>query len=174
MMKKILIALSALFAAVTFQSCLESDVEDYSDWRAQNDLYLDTLDTSAYTKVSPDWAPYHYIYMKWHNDRALTRDSLMPLSTSNVSVKYELCNIDSTFTQTSYKSNGDSLYTAVVNNNIIGFQIGLLNMHVGDSVTMIIPYNSGYGSQSTSMRPYSNLIYRVKMVKILDWEKPAE
>lgn len=174
-MKKILILLSILFSAIVLQSCLKSDVEDYEDWRTRNDEYLNKIDLSEYEKVSVNWAPYHSVYMKWHNDRTLTQDSLKPLSTSTVSVKYELYDIDSVLYQTSYKSNGDSLYTSVVNNNCVGFQIALTNMHVGDSVTMILPYNTGYGNTSYgSVKPYTNLIYNLKFVSIPALEKPYE
>lgn len=173
-MKKLFIAILALTAATCIlPSCLKSDVEDYQDWRTQNDRWLDTVDMSGYNKVTATWAPYHEIYMKWHNDRRLTADSLSPFSTSTISVKYELEDIEGKLISTSYKSNGDSLFTAVVNRNIIGFQMAVMNMNVGDSVSVIIPYTAGYGKNSQgSVLPYSNLVYRIKLVSIPALEKP--
>ena len=111
--------------------------------------------------------------MKWYNDRRLTADSLSPLSTSTISVKYELEDIEGNMISTSYKTNGDSLFTAVVNRNIIGFQMAVMNMNVGDSVSVIIPYTACYGKNAQgSVRPYTNLVYRIKLVKIPALEKP--
>lgn len=173
-MKKLFFAILGLVAAgCILSSCLGSDVEDYQDWREQNDLWLDTVDMSGYDKVTATWAPYHEVYMKWYNDRSLTADSLSPLSTSTISVKYELEDIEGTLISTSYKTNGDSLYTAVVNNNIIGFQMAVMNMNVGDSVSVIMPYTAGYGRNAQgSIRPYTNLVYRIKLVSIPALEKP--
>ncbi len=173
-MKKLFFAILGLVAAgCILSSCLGSDVEDYQDWREQNDLWLDTVDMSGYDKVTATWAPYHEVYMKWYNDRSLTADSLSPLSTSTISVKYELEDIEGTLISTSYKTNGDSLYTAVVNNNKIGFQMAVMNMNVGDSVSVIMPYTAGYGRNAQgSIRPYTNLVYRIKLVSIPALEKP--
>ena len=173
-MKKLFFAILGLVAAgCILSSYLGSDVEDYQDWREQNDRWLDTVDKSGYNKVTATWAPYHEIYMKWYNDRRLTADSLSPLSTSTISVKYELEDIEGNMISTSYKTNGDSLFTAVVNRNIIGFQMAVMNMNVGDSVSVIIPYTAGYGKNAQgSVRPYTNLVYRIKLVKISALEKP--
>jgi len=172
MRKLTLITLFAIGMLMVLPSCLKSDADDYEAWRERNDAFIDQISLDEYDKITPPWAPMHSVYIKWHNDRSLTANNLMPISTSTVSVKYELENIDGDTLQTSYKANGDSLYTSVVNNNIVGFQIGLTYMHVGDSVTMIIPYHSGYGAQVTSsMKPYTDLIYRVKLVSIPAYEK---
>ena len=173
-MKKLFFAILGLVAAgCILSSCLGSDVEDYQDWREQNDRWLDTVDKSGYNKVTATWAPYHEIYMKWYNDRRLTADSLSPLSTSTISVKYEREDIEGNMISTSYKTNSDSLFTAVVNRNIIGFQMAVMNMNVGDSVSVIIPYTAGYGKNAQgSVRPYTNLVYRIKLVKIPALEKP--
>ncbi len=174
-MKKLFFAIIGLVAAtIVLSSCLGSDVEDYQDWREQNDHWLDTVDMSGYNKVTATWAPYHEVYMKWYNDRRLTADSLSPLSTSTISVKYELEDIEGNLLDTSYRSNGDSLFTTVVNRKtIIGFQMAVMNMNVGDSVSVIIPYTAGYGKNAQgSLRPYTNLVYRIKLVSIPALEKP--
>lgn len=173
-MKKLFFAILGLVGAgCILSSCLGSDVEDYLDWREQNDHWLDTVDMSGYNKVTATWAPYHEVYMKWYNDRRLTADSLSPLSTSTISVKYELEDIEGNMISTSYKTNGDSLFTAVVNRNIIGFQMAVMNMNVGDSASVIIPYTAGYGKNAQgSVRPYTNLVYRIKLVSIPALEKP--
>lgn len=155
-------------------SCLESDVVEYDEWREKNDTYLKTIDTSEYELIVPDWAPQNSVYIKWHNDRSLTADNLVPLSNSTVDIKYELEDIEGTKIQNSYDVvTGDSVYQSQPNNNIIGMWIAMTTMHVGDSATLVIPYQSGYGDKETSgIKPYSNLIYRIKIKAIKAFEKP--
>lgn len=97
------------------------------------------------------------------------------MSNSTVELKYELEDIEGTKIQDSYSATtGDSLYVTQPNQTVAGFWIALTTMHVGDSATLIIPYPSGYGSgQTASIKPYSNLIYRVKIKGIKAFEKPA-
>ena len=53
-MKKLFFAILGLVAAgCILSSCLGSDVEDYQEWREQNDRWLDTVDLSEYNKVNP-------------------------------------------------------------------------------------------------------------------------
>lgn len=172
-MKKLSLLSLASVALMSLTSCLGSDVENYDNWRKQNDDYIASIDLNEYERYIPSWAPEHAIYMKWHNDRALTAGNLVPISTSTVRVKYELEDIEGNKLQNSYKANGDSIYESQVNTNILGFWAALTNMHVGDSVTMILPYQSGYGNYSSgSVLPYSDLIYHVKLVSVKAYERP--
>lgn len=158
-------------------SCLKGEMDDYDAWREQNDEYVKAIDTKVYTKVVPVWAPLNSVYIRWHNDTTLTRRNLRPLSTSTVNIKYEMENILGEKLGNSYSSTtyGDSIYQSQPNQNIIGMWAALTTMHVGDSVTMIIPYNSAYGSGAQgSVKPYSNLIYHVKMKEIVDYERPND
>lgn len=172
-MKRTIITALIAFAMLPFvSSCLKSDVVDYEDWRKQNDVYLNNIDLDEYQLIVPDWAPQNSVYIKWHNDRSLTADNLVPLSSSTVDIKYELEDIEGNSLGNSYSS-ADSVYRSRPSQNIIGMWIAMTTMHVGDSVSMIIPYPSGYGSQSNgSVKPYSNLIYRVKLKAIQAYEKP--
>lgn len=164
----------ALPAVMT--SCMDSETDDYEDWRLLNDKYIAQLDTNIYKPITPVWAPQNTIYMQWHNDRSLTADNLMPMANSTVQCKYEVEDINGTAMDNSYSaSSGDSVYQCVPNSGvIIGFEIALLSMHVGDSCTVIIPYPSGYGSSIKSNgKPYSNLIYRLKLKGIKDYLRPT-
>ena len=68
---------------------------------------------------------------------------------------------------------GDSLYRTRVNNVITGWQIALTNMHEGDSVTVVVPYNAAYGSTgSGAIAPYSTLIFDVMLKKVQAYETP--
>ncbi|MDE5790237.1 MAG: FKBP-type peptidyl-prolyl cis-trans isomerase [Muribaculaceae bacterium] len=166
--------------AIILTGCLGDDNNDYySDWKKQNDDYLANLESevnagrSEYTRFVPDWAPQNSVYVKWHNDRSQTLKNLSPLSTSTVDITYAMENIEGTDLGDSFSATtwGDSIYRSQPNQNIAGMWIAMLNMHVGDSVTMIIPYLSGYGArQMSAIKPYSNLIYHVKMKAIPKYE----
>ena len=160
-MKKlpILLCLSALIAIVS--SCKLDPEEDaweyYEDWRNENQTWL------------------HYF-----NDRNATAGNLSPLYTSTVDIKYkgQLYNdvaFDSSYTQTAY---GDSIARSQVNGFISGFSIAMMDMHVGDSCEVLIPYQQGYGSTGSYLGevpiyPYSNLKFHIKLVDIPGYEKPA-
>lgn len=155
--------------------------EDYENWRDANEAWI--LEQAARTnpdgslyfdKVSPDWDPSQYILMHFFNDRSETAGNLTPYLTSTVDVKYigRLYNdevFDSSYTLTTY---GDSIYRTKPANVIQGWQIALENMHVGDSVEMIIPYRSGYGAADNGViKPYSALHFNVKLVNVYALEK---
>lgn len=157
---------------LVLSGCLKSENDDYETWRATNDAYISTINLNEYQKIAPDWAPLNPVYMKWHNDRSLTAGNLVPMSTSTVSVKYELEDINGKKLENSY-ARPDSTFTTTVNQTVIGWWIALTTMHVGDSVTLIVPYASGYGSQiNSNMLPYTNLIFHMKLKDIKAFEKP--
>lgn len=174
-MKKLLLPLAAL-TLLSLNSCLNDDAQNYDEWHEQNDRYLASINTNEYTLVVPDWAPQNSVYIKWHNDRNLTKDSLVALSNSTVDIKYELEYIDGTKVGNSYVSvNGDSVYQSRPSQNIVGMEIAMTTMHVGDSATVIIPWPSAYGSITTNgIKPFSNLIYHMKIKRIVALERPAK
>ena len=173
-MKKPLIITATLLTSFAFTSCIDDDSNDFEDCRRQTDEYHAAIDEKEFTKIVPEWAPDNSVFIKWHNDRSLNQNSLTPLSTSTVNIKYELEDIEGTDLGNSYNAE-DSIYQSKVNTNIIGMCAALLSMHVGDSVTMVIPYNSAYGENYNGrIKPYSNLIYRVKFKEIVAFEKPND
>lgn len=169
------------FLALLASSCIkDEDSVSYTEWKAQNEEYMLKMQDltengqKVYTKITPDWAPGNYVLIKWHNDRALTADNLKPLSNSTVNIKYEMEDIEGKSLGNSYSSTtyGDSIYQSMPNENIVGMWIALTNMHVGDTVTMVIPAGSAYGANSAgSIKPYSALIYHVKMKGVPKYEK---
>ncbi len=106
----------------------------------------------------------------------LTRNNLKPLITSTVDTKYLLRLYNGTRIDSSYTSSSatlsDSIYRSVVNQNVEGWMIAMTHMHVGDSCTVIIPYQQGYGSskRSDDLLPYSNLVFDVKLVDIYKYK----
>lgn len=181
---KYLIYLIVLFFSVPLISCLGSNDEEYTEWRAENDKYMlsKEIETDAdgnlkYKKVYASWNPQGYVLMQWHNNRSLTEKNLSPLSTSTVDLKFHGRLIteepfDSSYLRT---SPADSIYRSQLNENIPGFIIGISQMHIGDSCTIIIPYREGYGAAgSRSIKPFSNLIFDVKLVDIPGYQIPSE
>lgn len=181
-MKKILLIIPSLVAILTLlthTSCGESTDtwKDYAEWRETNNSWL--LDQGAlvgedgkafYSRVVPQWNSTAYIYMHYFNNRDLTQGNLSPLSNSTVAVKYigRLYNqepFDSSYTAV------DSLFVTDLRNVIPGWGIALQNMHVGDSVRVVIPYDQAYGaSTSGSIPPYSVLQFDIKLVDIPNYE----
>lgn len=172
-MKKLPI-LFVLALCITMWSCLgdtKTTWEAYKSWRETNLEYYnemkDTVDKDGqkfYTEIVPSWNQSVSILMHHFNES--NPDSLRPLPTSEVAVKYRgtLYNgipFDSSYLRT------DSLYYTRVDENIVGWIIALTNMRVGDSCRVVLPYNVAYGNQSMSsvIRPYSTLLFDIKLEK---------
>jgi FKBP-type peptidyl-prolyl cis-trans isomerase FklB len=166
----------AVMAVTMLDSCLGNNVfDEYKNWREKNDEWFNEQAASGkYTKVTAPWDPSATVLMRWHNDRNLTKDNLVPLITSTVDVKYYLRLCDGTPVDSSYymTSPADSIYRSIVNQNVEGWMLALTNMHVGDSCTVIIPYQQAYGSTKRSdvLIPYSSLMFDVKLVNIYKYK----
>lgn len=180
-MKKLLFMLPLL--ALVFAACSsdDDDIDDvwekYADWREVNDQWIEDQaeltnpdGSKVYTKVVPEWNKNAYVLMRWHNDTTQTQNNLRPLYTSTVDVKYigrlyDDQPFDSSYVRT---EPADSIYRCRVSSNITGWVIAMERMHVGDSVTVLIPYTVGYGSKSQGsyIKPYSTLQFGIKLVDI--------
>ena len=176
-MKKVLYTVIMAVVAITMlDSCLGKSVEDeYKDWRQNNDEWYQLQAASGqYTQLTAPWDPSAQVLIRWHNNRELTRNNLVPLVTSTVDVKYLLRLYDGTPVDSSYymTSPADSIYRSMVNSNVEGWMIALTNMHVGDSCTVVIPYQQAYGSTKRSevLIPYSSLVFDVKLVDIYKYK----
>lgn len=179
-------AIFSAAAAISFSlgltSCLGDDPEtfDTKAWMQLNEAYVQAkLDTvgadgrKVFEKIVPVWTPGVFMLAQWHNDRTLTESNLIPMDNSTVDVIYECLYVDGTVLDSSYKNTqyGDSVYRCKPNSNIVGFWAMLTNMHVGDSVTCVIPMNAAYGaSPSNGVLPYSTLIYNMKLKRIHAYE----
>ncbi len=170
----------ALIGSSSLSSCLgdDDDTYDYSEWISSNENYLsekeaetDADGNKLYEKIVPSWCPGVYVLATWHNDRSKTEGNLVPMDNSTVDVIYECSYIDGTMIDKSYNNTtyGDSIYRCKPSDNIVGFWTMLTNMHVGDSVTCVIPTNAGYGTTG-SVLPYSTLIYHMKLKSIHAYE----
>ncbi|MGN0228746.1 MAG: FKBP-type peptidyl-prolyl cis-trans isomerase [Muribaculaceae bacterium] len=180
-MKKFSNLLLIAFASLLLASCLdETQWEKYEEWRADQDEWLktqlartDAQGDKYFETISASFDKNAVIYIHYHNDREATKNNLVPLYTSVVDVKYHgrLYNdvaFDSSYLST---SPADSVLRFSQSGLITGWVIALQNMHVGDSVTVIIPWNVGYGENGTSsIKPYSHLIFDMKLHDIYKYE----
>ena len=177
--KYFLLALLVFLSAPLLTSCLGNDDNsyDYTAWKnANEDYFLRMTDTvsggkKVFEKITPVWAPGVYILAQWHNDRSLTESSLKPMDNSSVDVVYKGSYYNGVVFDSSYNEI-DSVRTFTPTSLIVGFWTMLTNMHVGDSVTCVIPQNAGYGVSSTSIRPYSTLVFDIKLKAIKTYEIP--
>ncbi len=177
--KYILHAAAALLIAPCVTSCLGNDDDsyDYTAWKNDNEAYFTRMEDTVgsdgkkvFEKITPVWAPGVSILAQWHNDRSLTASNLVPMDNSTVKVVYDCYYVDGNILDASWRTNADSLYTCKPSDNIVGFWTMLTNMHVGDSVTCVIPTNAAYGASGSGTRPYSTLIYHMKLKAISAYE----
>ncbi len=180
-MKKLPFFIFTVILSVFIASCSDEEEtwEKYADWREINNAWLNEQENLIvdgelfYEKLVPDYDKGNYILIHWFNDREETKNNSVPYYTSIVDVKYigRLYNdeaFDSSYTNTTY---GDSIFRTAVNGVIAGWTTALQYMHVGDSVEIIVPYQSAYGASSSgSIDPYSNLKFNIKLVDIPYWE----
>lgn len=170
---------------VILSSCLHDSEEqkmmnDYQEWYNRNIEYVTTAESEKlpdgnlrYTKVTPKWDPSSFVLMQWqaHGE---TPSRIRPLDNSTIDVKYLLTNIEGDTIDSSYSltANGDSIFRCRPNEMITGFWIATTHMEVGDSVTAVIPYTSGYGyTGSGNVLPFSTLIFQIKLVGIAAYDK---
>lgn len=179
-MKKLLCILLVAIC-IQFTSCLKDNDVDYTDWMNQNNEYYenalsqtDIYGNKVFQLYTPNWAKGCPVLLQWHNSR--NPNAMKPMDNSVCDVVYELKDIngktiDNSFANTVY---GDSIYRTTPNGNITGFHAALTQMTEGDSVTAVLPHVSAYGvTGSASVRPYSTLIFNIKLKKIVRWELPA-
>ncbi len=166
----------AIVAVTMLDSCLGKTIEDeYKDWREDNDAWFQKqMSSGQYTVLTAAWDPSAKTLIRWHNDTMLTKGNLKPLITSTVDVKYHVSLYNGTPIDSSYylTSPADSIYRSQLNQNVEGWMIVLTHMHVGDSCTVIIPYQQGYGSNKKSdyLVPYSTLVFNLKLVDIYKYK----
>ena len=150
-------------------ACFSDDPSsDYSEWRQQNQMYLDEVASETedgqlvFTPITPDWDNSFTVYVRWINDGERNPSEVTPLSTSTCKVKYTLTNIEGDTLDSS------SSFTCVPNNMVTGFMAALTNMRVNDTVTAVIPYTAGYGTSGYgSILPYSTLIFGIRLDSIV-------
>ncbi|MDE5572229.1 MAG: FKBP-type peptidyl-prolyl cis-trans isomerase [Muribaculaceae bacterium] len=176
-MRKILFWILCLPLTFSFIACDDdNDNDTYKEWREENVDYINKEASrlvdgkNYYKRIVPGWNSALYVLIHYFNNTEETAGNLVPLETSTVAVKYKGMLYDGTPFDSSYV-NTDSLFITKVTGVISGWQIALQEMHVGDSVDVIIPYQAAYGvSGSGSIPPYSTLKFGIKLVDIPNYE----
>lgn len=180
----LLAALIALPAAISFSSCSTGDDENSQttwdkyenyrntnlNWLAQEETRLDKDGNPFYERLTAPWNSNSYILIHWFNDRAKTAGNIQPLLTSTVrthyvcrNYMYNVVDADSTSVNGTYFA---------VNGVVDGWQLALQNMHVGDSVQIVLPYQMGYGNSTSmsSIPPYSALQFNLGLKDCVTYE----
>lgn len=179
MIRRLIIPFGVLLGMSFLPSCMEDKDEDYNAWKEENEKYVEhqaslTNDdgTLFYEKIVAEWSPSTPILMHWYNDRSLNSDKVTPLFNSWTKLKYHVRLCDGTPIDSSYLRK-DSIYTSRPSSNIVGWQIAVMNMRPGDSCRVVMPAIAAYGSiKSGLVKPYSALIYEMKLVDIPAYELP--
>lgn len=186
-MKKILLAI-VLFASLGFMAACHDEQQTtwdaYADWRELNDSWLRDMQARRdadgkpyYQTLVPAWNPSVFVLIHYFNDRSETAGNLSPLYTSVVDVRYvgrdcQGTGFDSSTLVNRYGKPGIQRFAC--NSLIQGWGIALMDMHVGDTAEIIVPYNVGYGaSTGTAIPPYSNLRFNLRLDDIYKYEAPA-
>jgi len=178
--KLLLLALPLLgFTAVSCSNDDDDTWNKYAEWRDVNNSWFEqeknrtNADGSLFYEIlSPSWYPGSQVLIHYYNDRSLTQNNLVPYVTSTVSVKYVGYYYNGEQVDTSF-ANTDSVITIKPAETIAGWQIALTNMHVGDSVDVVIPADQGYGASVTSgVNPYSVLRFSMKLKDIPEYQLP--
>lgn len=182
-MKKLIWIIAAAVIAGVFPSCNSDDnnLNDYLEWKKKNIEWIEQMaakknpdGTDYYTKVVPDWYKGGYVLMHYFNDRSTTAGNLSPLYTSTVDVRYigydcEDEPFDSSYTVTTGGVRGVARFQC--NGVIPGWSVALMDMHVGDSAEIVIPYEMAYNTAYTgTILPYSALRFNVRLEDIYRYE----
>lgn len=160
---------------LALSSCMGDSDEPSTDkeWRDSNTKFIEEAQAEMidgkpkFAKIIPDWDNTVFALVQWHRRGS---GSLNPLDNSTVEVKYLLTDIKGDTLDSSY-SMPDSLYRCRPNGMVTGFWLTLTNMVQGDSVTAIIPYNSGYGAANYGkVKGYSTLVFNISLDSIVAYE----
>ena len=127
------------------------------DYRLQNEKYLETIATEEGVNALRGGIYYKVI------EEGTGSGTVGPRSIVTCHYKGSLINgkvFDNSFTR-----NCPEAFR--VNELISGFQIALVNMHIGDHWIVYIPSNMGYGPKTSGPIPgNSTLIFEIKLISI--------
>jgi len=174
-MKSIKISiLSFVLFSMLITSCNSSDPTGLiADWKVKNDSYF------ANMKDSTDYVLYNIPASRGGNSfyyKVTTpgdQSSVSPLSTDQVIVNYRGMLIsgfvfDQTYSGTVIPTDGTPA-TFYANQLIKGWTENLIQMKVGETRTIVLPQELGYGTAGAGsyIYPYSITIWVVQLVKVI-------
>lgn len=168
--------LTAAFAVTVLLAACDNDNkttwEEYADWRNANEAWLDQQATLTGSNGSPLFTkyvpPYNKgVYLLQRTIGDTNNENLTPLYTSTVKVNYQVHLYNDTLID-----RGTNYVCGLSSTSLIdGWSMALMNMHVGDSTEVLMPYIIAYGpSGSGSVPPYSALRFNLKLVDIIAYE----
>ncbi len=179
--------------ALAMAACSESDdtIEEYPEWQATNEAYIDGLYATTKQKIEQGDTSWKIIRSCNLESEAATKPSdyiivhvesegtaaVKPFITDSVRVHYSGRLLPSTSYPQGYlfdKSFTGEFHeeTAVpsqflVSELVTGFTTALLYMNLGDRWTVYIPYQLGYKAEGSSSVPgYSTLVFDIDLVGI--------
>lgn len=182
-LRLLLPAVSAMLLMPALSSCLKDKDDGLDTWKSDNDKYfvaqMDTTDAAGqlyYERYTPVWQPGITLLIRWHKRPADYATRMKPMDNSLVNIKYEGRLYNGTVFNNSYSSTtyGDSIYRCRPSALVPGFWAALTQMVPGDSVTVVIPSQAGYGASGhgSSIKPYSALTFDIKLKDIVAWDSP--
>ena len=131
---------------------------DNNQYKQLNEQFLTDLATKENLKALRGGA-YYEVLQSGDGDR-------QPNPRSKVTCHYKGMFINGKVFDSSYKRNAPATFR--VNMLISGFQIALVNMHVGDHWRVYIPASKGYGDQSVGEIPaHSTLIFEIELLEVM-------
>lgn len=190
MKNKLWFLLVALGVQLAFIACEETDeVDEYANWSAQNQSFIDSIATVARRNADGTWKTYKAYDLSPDNDDVLTATydnnnyiycqvvkagtgTSSPEVTDSVRVHYRAWFFNGKLMDESFR--GDTLNTSIsvppkfsMGSTITGWTTALLYMKEGDTWDVYIPYTLGYGTSGVTGVPgYSALKYRINLVGV--------
>ena len=168
-------ALLVLIAAPVFTGCaddVKTTWEKYADWRNTNEQWIqqqlartDAQGRPLFTTYTPSYAPSSTIHYRFIGEQH--PENLQPYYTSSATVNYTVRLYDGTLIDSAAN------FTSALNSArlIAGWPIVIQQMHVGDSIEAILPYNVAYGSTGNkNIEPYSALRFNIRLVDLPAYE----
>lgn len=170
-MKPYSVIIAALALAGTLAACSEDEAkttwEEYADWREVNNTWVtqqeqrkDAGGNPLFKRFVPAYNSGVFLLQRTIGDS--NPQNLTPLYTSTAKVNYQVHLYNDSLVDQG------TLTTQLNSQTLIsGWAMALMNMHVGDSAEVIMPYMVAYGPSGTSgIPPYSALRFNLRLVDI--------
>lgn len=189
-MKKTLWLLwAALITSCLFSACDEtSEVNEYADWRNRNQRFVDSIAAVAEENADGNWRIYKSYTLPPDNPNDLTvvkdvnnyvychieengTGTASPIYTDSIRASYRVWLINDILIDQSFRGEFNPAISVpskfAMSSTIIGWTTALQQMRTGDSWTIYIPYELGYGKrQSGDVPGYSALKYWVNLAGV--------
>ena len=189
-MKKTLWLLwAALITSCLFSACDEtSEVNEYADWRNRNQRFVDSIAAVAEENADGTWRIYKSYTLPPDNPNDLTvvkdvnnyvychieengTGTTSPIYTDSIRASYRVWLINDMLIDQSFRGEFNPAISVpskfAMSSTIIGWTTALQQMRTGDSWTIYIPYELGYGKrQSGDVPGYSALKYWVNLAGV--------